>query len=172
MSWWKRNRVPLAVVAILAPATIISVGWHEWIDYFSGRPVFAEEPGSDGTLDYAGSEFGPVSATVLDPASLGAPATTKVVSVRMPVTPVDEVGASCLPPVLSEQGRKRQWNEQSHRLEGLGRLTISCQADATADPYIMDLHYVLPVDATGWFAIEVSSPNTLPGYASFPIEIP
>lgn len=170
MSWWRRNAVALCAVAILAPATAVTVGWHEWIDYFSGRPVFAERVEQGGRFDYGGSEFGPVSGKLLDAETFGAPHGTSVIEVTVPVDPSRDAVA-CLPPTLQElDGAERTWNEGSHLLEGVGMTITSCQGDWHEGPYEMRLHYLVPSDARGPFTVQVSVVETLPRFASFEVD--
>jgi hypothetical protein len=161
--WWRRNAIPLVVAAVLLPATAGVVAFNEWSEFDLGhgtKPVTVD-PGE--STAYAGATIGPARAEFSDDPA--APSGTRVVSAIVLVAPGDDP-ISCQSPRLRELGGAgRQWDEASFELDtdfDADRLTF-CDPERPYR-YSLTLHYLVPADAAGPFAIELESGDELPQY--------
>jgi hypothetical protein len=166
--WWRANAVALGALVVLVPVTTLAVGWNEWWGYYSGRPSvpLTVEPGESVT--YAGATVGPATAGFTDRPL--APEDARVVSVRVQVDP-DGLGYSCSSPVLREVGgAQRQWNAASaYELDPERDFDLREFCDPeTAAPYALDVDYLVPLDASGPFTVELSAEN--PEFARLVVE--
>jgi hypothetical protein len=167
--WWRRNAVPLAAIAVLVPVTVGAVAVNEWSAHDVGhatKPITVEN--GDSTI-YDGAQIGPAKADFTDVA--GAPSGTRVVSATVLITPGEEP-ISCLAPTLRElDGAGRQWDEASFELdrEYDAEAKTSCDS-ALPIRYSLTLDYLVPDDAAGPFAIELSSGDALPRFVSLVVE--
>ena len=167
--WWRRNAVPLVLVAVLLPVTagVVAVNeWSEW-DLGHGTKPITVEPGE--SVSYGGATIGPAKAKFSTDAA--APPGTRVVSATVLVAPGDDP-ISCLTPHLREAGGAgRQWDEASYELErdfDSDRVTF-CSSEMPIR-YSLTLDYLVPVDATGPFTIELESGDELPRFVRLIVE--
>ena len=167
--WWRKNAVALGALAVLIPAVVVSVAWNEWSEYDlnrASRPL-AVAPGD--SVEYGGATVGPATARFRDDPL--APQGSRVVSVKLRVEPGDPA-LVCLSPILREaDGAARQWSAASYELDrgwDADRPT-SCVAEATA-PYTMDIDYLVPLDASGPFTVELDSVDSWPEFVSAVVE--
>ncbi|SFS13551.1 hypothetical protein SAMN04487846_2718 [Microbacterium sp. cf046] len=167
--WWRRNAVALVAIAVLLPATVGVIAVNEWSEWDLGHPTkpILVQPGD--AVTYGGARLGPAKAEFTDDSA--APAGTRVVSATVLVTPGAEP-ISCLSPLLRETtGAFRQWDEASYELDrdfDSTRMT-SCDSELPIR-YSLTLVYIVPDDAAGPFAIEVSTAESLPGYVRLRVE--
>ena len=167
--WWRRNALSLAAIAVLLPVTVGVIAVNEWSAHDLGHPTkpITVEPGDSTT--YAGARIGPAEAAFTDAA--GAPSGTRVVSATVLVTPGEEP-ISCVSPTLREtDGAGRQWNEASFELDLENDLdtTSSCDSELPIR-YSLTLNYLVPDDAAGPFAIELSTADALPRFVNLVVE--
>lgn len=141
--WMRRNAVPLVALAVLAPATVLAIGWHEWSETFTGtawRPVTAQ-PG--GQVVVAGVTVGPATLSEAAPgAELDVPAGARGLVLEVTVTPGD-APLTCQRPTLIERETGREW--QSTSLPPFWEGDASC-FEVTA-PVTFRLPYIVPADA-------------------------
>lgn len=159
MSWWRRNRLALAAVALLLPATALSIGWHEWYQYYGygARPYqpIAVEKGD--TVELAGATWGPVRGGVIEDVSgLDVPDGTKLIAVAVPVEADDEEGVACERPRLIQQSTGREWESVRHEI-GLEFDVDEPEYCTSLDTgsYELIVPFVLPEDVEGPFWVEV-----------------
>jgi hypothetical protein len=167
--WWRRNAVSLVAIAVLVPVTVGAVAVNEWSahDLAHATKPITVQPG-DSTI-YDGAQIGPARADFT--AAAGAPSGTRVVSATVLITPGEEP-LSCVSPTLREVGgAKRQWNEASFELdrEYDAEAKTSCDS-ALPIRYSLTLDYLVPDDAAGPFAIELSTGDALPRFVSLVVE--
>lgn len=170
--WWRRNALPLVAVAVLLPATFGVVGWNEWNDYFSGRPTQPVVAPPAASVEFEGAVWGPAEIEVVERgAELDAPVGSQVVMVAVPVDPGPDA-ATCLPPTLREStGARREWQDVTFEIgwsPPSGQLG-SCAGTGT-DPFTITVAFLVPLDATGPFAVELVSPEALPRFARLLVE--
>jgi hypothetical protein len=162
--WWRANAVALGALVLLVPVTAAAVGWNEWSGYYSGRASSPVTIQSGESAAYGEATIGPATAQFTEHPL--APEGTRVVSVRVQVDPGDPA-IQCIQPALRElEGVRRQWNSASYELDrgwDADRPT-SCIADAT-EPYTLDVDYLVPLDASGPFVVEIESTGLLPEFA-------
>lgn len=172
-SWWRRNRVALVALLVLAPLTAAAVGWQEWYQFFGfgGRPVTAVSVAQDDTAELAGAEWGPLRGGEIDDVSgLDVPEDTRLIAVAVPVNPSVE-GIGCETPKLVEQATGREWRPV--RLEiGLpwsADEPETCLSEG-ADPYELIVPFVVPEDATGPFWVDVRPYGAGASFLRFTLE--
>ncbi|MDW4572083.1 hypothetical protein R8Z57_04745 [Microbacterium sp. M3] len=167
--WWRQNAVALGALALLVPALGATVVWNEWSQSSAGAldaPVVVE-PGDDAP--YGDALLGPAEAEFIDDPL--APPDAQVLRVRIAVEPGDP-GFGCGEPVLRElDGAQREWLADTDELstDWDPQFPGSCPSDATA-PYTLDARWVLPLDATGPFAVDVVSFELAPENLRFVVE--
>ena len=168
--WWRANAVPLGVLLVLVPATTIAVGWNEWWGYYSGRASIPIAVEAGDSTEYAHATVGPATAEFTDRPL--APEDARVVAVRILIDP-HGLGFSCAIPQLRElEGSQRQWDAASAYDLDPERdfdLRESCDSE-TAAPYTLDLDYLVPLDASGPFTVEVTSAERIPEFARLIVE--
>lgn len=168
-AWWRRNGIALLALAVLVPVGGIGIAQHERTA-LAGSGEDPVSPGASGVVDLAGITVGPARAEFerVD----GAPSGTRVVTVHLPVdTHGDDM--SCLPPVLREaDGLQRSWRESALEL-GLDAFDAeqptSCPADA-GRWFTLVTSYLVPVDATGPFHVDLTWADALPGFARLRVQ--
>lgn len=167
--WWRRNAIPLAAIAVLLPVTVGVIAVNEWSAYDLGHDTKPVTVPTGDSVAYAGATVGPAKATFADDPA--APPGTQVIRATVLVTPGREP-ISCVSPLLRETGRSgRQWDEASFELDqeyDPDRKT-SCDSELPIR-YSLTLDYIVPDDATGPFAIELSSSDELPRFVSLVVE--
>lgn len=163
--WWRRHGFSLAAVAVLLPVTVGVIAVNEWSAHDLGhatKPITVE-PGA--STRYDGARIGPATAEFSD--ADGAPSGTRVVTATVLVAPGDEPIA-CVSPTLRETGGAgRQWNEASFELDLEDDFEAKTSCDSTLPiRYSLTLNYLVPDDAAGPFAIELSTGDALPRFVS------
>ncbi|KAM9863452.1 hypothetical protein ACI1US_00770 [Leucobacter sp. BZR 635] len=166
MTWWRRNRLALAALALLLPVTAGVMSWSAWSGYRANQPT-TPVPVAGGAVNYASGILGPAETTELVAADFGLPANTRLIRVVVPVVPHDGESATCQVPELWERGGERRWAEQSS-LIGAEPLTRSVACTDEMGPYELTLDYVVPTDA-GELSLAIVSPGALPVFAEIPI---
>ncbi|MCP2635832.1 hypothetical protein K0817_004525 [Microbacterium sp. HD4P20] len=162
--WWRANAAALGVLVLLVPATAAAVGWNEWSSYYSGRASIPIMVQAGESAAYGEATIGPATAEFTEHSL--APSGTRVVSVRVRVDPGDPAIQCFEPPLRELEGLQRQWNSASYELDrswDVERPT-SCIADATT-PYTLDVDYLVPLDASGPFVVDIESGGLLPEFA-------
>lgn len=170
--WWRRNALPLVGVAVLLPATFGVVGWNEWNESFAEQPTQPVVASAGAAVEFEGAVWGPGEIEVVGPgAELEAPAGSQIVMVAVPVDPGTDA-AACLPPTLRETtGGRREWEDVTFEIgwsppsEQLG----SCALTGT-DPFTITVAFLVPLDAAGPFAVDLVSPEALPGFVRLLVE--
>lgn len=159
-SWWRRNRLALIALAVLAPATALGIGWHEWHQFYGydARPYLPTVVDDDGTAELAGATWGPVrSVEVADTSGFDVPEGTTLIAVAVPVdVESSSEGISCRTPRLVQQQTGREW--ESVRFE-IGLLSDPdepefCSTDETGS-YELLVPFVVPDDVEGPFWVDV-----------------
>lgn len=157
VSWWRRNRLPLLVVALLIPALAAGVTGFQWFISYGSAPGGVVAQGAEGEptmLD--GATWGPVrSGWIRDDAGLDVPDGARVFAAIVPVDP-DSSGVRCSTPRLVQQSTGREWSPLRAEI-GLGFNADEhdmCPSDA-ADPYELAVAFVLPEEAEGPFWVEI-----------------
>lgn len=157
-SWWRRNRLALVALAVLAPGTAIGIGWHEWHQYygFDARPFVPVVVEDGDTAELAGATWGPVRGGELEDLSgFDVPDGATVIAAGIPVDPGPD-GVSCTTPVLVHQATGREW--QTARTE-MGLLFDSEEPEycVTLDKvdYELIVPFVVPDDVEGPFWVDV-----------------
>lgn len=162
--WWRSNAVALCAIAVLVPATVLTMSWNEWAEIRanSATEPLTVAPGDD--VSYGGAVVGPATAAFEDlPLP---PSGTRVVSVTVRVDP-GENALACLTPTLREvdgAGRRWQASDDLGREWDADRRTF-CSSEATG-PYDLELDYLVPTDAPGPFVVELESGDELPAFVS------
>ena len=167
--WWRRNAAALAALVVLVPVTVGVIAANEWSDWDLGHPTKATTVDAGDSTIYGGATIGPASAEFTDDA--GIPPGTRVVHATILITPGDEP-ISCLSPILRETGgAQRQWDEASFELDRDydPSLKTSCDSELPIR-YSLTLDYLVPADATGPFALELSTGDALPQYVRLVVE--
>lgn len=166
--WWRRNALALAALVVLIPLTVGVIAANEWSQYDAGhatQPIIVQ---AGDAARYDGAGIGPARAEFTD--NPAAPAGSRVLRTTTLITPLDGPIA-CATPVLRElTGAKRQWDEAS----GLLDLDYDPEAHSTCDSerpirYSLTLHYLLPDDAVGPFALDLAG-DPLPQFVRLVIE--
>ena len=172
--WWRRNRLALVALVLLAPATAVAVGWQEWYQYFGfgARAVTAVEVGDGDEAELVGAVWGPVRGGEVDDVSgLDVPDDTRLIAVAVPVDASAE-GVSCETPRLVEQSTGREWRPV--RLEiGLpwsADEPETCLADQLS-PYELIVPFVVPEDAHGPFWVDVRPYDAGGSFLRFAFEL-
>ncbi|WP_164234790.1 hypothetical protein [Microbacterium hydrocarbonoxydans] len=157
--WWRTNALPVGILAVLLPASVLSIGWRDWtiahsVAFDRTTPIVAED---GGTADLSGATWGPIRAAVIhDTSGMTLPPHTQVIGVAIPVDtdPADPV--RCDRPILTEQSTGRQWNEMSVELGFVYSATehASCDFEATG-AYEIIVPFVVPDDVEGPFWVDV-----------------
>lgn len=166
--WWRANAVALGALVILVPATWLIVSWNEWadLDANTARRPLTLEPGA--SIEYAGATIGPVTGEHADRPLT--PEGTRVVTVTVPIDP-GAAAFGCSQPTLHEQtGARREWQptEDVGREWDSDRHTL-CDSELRT-PYMLELDYLVPADASGPFALEVFSSDAGPEFVSAVVE--
>lgn len=146
--WWRRNALALAALAVVLPATVGAVGWHEWSVHTESTAWRALPIAAGGMGSTTGAIVGPASIEALPSAGFDVPPGARVVAVEVRVTPAEAV--SCLPLRLLERGTDRQWDATFAPFDWEGE--ASC-FEATA-PVTLRQPFVVPDDA-GPFMVDV-----------------
>lgn len=172
-SWWRSNRLALVALAVLAPATVLGLGWHEWYQYYGygARPFIPVTVAEDESAELAGATWGPVRGGELDDITgLDVPAGATVIAVGVPVDPEAE-GVGCMSPVLVDQQTGREW--QPARTE----IGLSSHPDepeicvsGTAAPYELILPFVVPDDVEGPFWVDIAPYRAGGSFVRFSLE--
>lgn len=166
MTWWRRNALALGALVILLPAAVVVIAGTEWRDYFFEReysePVYA---GSDGIVEFAGTEWGPADVKgLIDSTGLNVPEGSKVLVGVVPVDEgilaPDETPTTCTSPILVSKKDGREWTEMRTQL-GLPLMRsepTNCTAETDGEPYQILAPFVVPKDVEGpfWLDIRVS----------------
>lgn len=167
--WWRQNAVALGALALLVPALGATVVWNEWSQSSAGAldaPVVVE-PGDEAR--YGDALLGPAEAEfVEDPL---APADARVLRVRIDVDPGDPA-LPCAEPILRElDGAHREWWADTDELstDWDPQFPASCSSEATG-PYTLDARWVIPLDATGPFGVDLVSTELWPENLRFVVE--
>ena len=114
--WWRRNRIALAALAVLLPITAATLVGVAWARYYAYEPTIPRDPGTDGTVELADADWGPVRAKDLTGGEgLIAPADSRVIGVAVPVDPHGEP-PRCSSPTLVEQSTGRRWEHMTYDL--------------------------------------------------------
>lgn len=103
-SWWRRNRIGLVAVAVLAPATLAVTFSTEWVEYYAERPSQPVSVAAGDSVDFAGTGWRVLTAQRFAAAELEAgledevPPGSDLVVVTVEVTPreLDAEGRSPL----------------------------------------------------------------------------
>lgn len=157
--WWRANALPLGILAVLLPASIVSIGWRDWTEAtstaFHRTTAITAEDGE--TAELADATWGPIrSGVISDTSGLTPPPHTKVIVVVIPVDtdPADPV--RCDYPLLIEQSTGRQWNEMSYELgvDYSSTENRTCAYDAVG-PYEIAVPFAIPEDVEGPFWVDV-----------------
>jgi hypothetical protein len=168
-SWWRRNRIPLAAIAVLLPLTVGVIAMNEWSEWDLGHATKPIVVPAGETASYGGATIGPATAEFADDPL--APQGTRVVSTIVLITPGDSP-ISCATPQLREAGGAgRQWDEASFELErdfDADRNTF-CNSEVPIR-YSLTLDYLVPDDAAGPFVIELESGEELPEFVRLVVE--
>lgn len=172
-SWWRRNRLALIALAVLAPVTAVGIGWHEWHQYygFDARPVAPIVVPEDDSAELAGATWGPVRGGEIDDLSgFDVPDDATVIAVGLPVSAGSE-GVTCTTPVLVHQETGREW--QTARSE-IGLLSDpdepeTCLASQKGD-YELIVPFVVPDDVKGPFWVDVWPQDAGRSFLRFPFE--
>jgi len=170
--WWRRNALPLAGVAVLLPVTFGVVGWNEWNESFAEEPTQPVVASPGTAVEFEDAVWGPAEIEMMEPgAEFEAPAGSQIVMVTVPVDPGADA-ATCRPPTLQEStGARREWQDVTFEIgwsppsEQLG----SCVEDGT-DPFTITVAFLVPLDATGPFAVDLVTPEALPGFVRLLVE--
>lgn len=151
--WWRRHAWALLAVAVLAPAVFVSMTLIE------GSPLWTPAGplvSAGDSVSLPGASMGPVKAGIV-PSSDAAPRRTRVVSVRVAVTPRAR-GVACGALLLEETGgEKRSWQPTSPTMAaGHEHDTAKdgCRPD-TAEPYRMTLYFLVPADANSPYRLSL-----------------
>lgn len=178
--WWRRNRlalIALAVLILIAAATLIGVAWAR---YYLYQPTIPLDAGEDETVELADTTWGPVRAVdVTDIEELVAPSDARIIAVAVPVDPHGE-SPSCFSPTLVEQQTGRRWDEMTDDL-GIPYSAdepthcVKPLDDENGDPgpivpYEIVVGYIVPEDAEGPFWVEVAEINSYPSFVRFSVE--
>ena len=167
--WWRRNAVPLVVVAALLPVTAGVIAANEWSEWDIGHATKPVTVAAGDSVTYDDATIGPARARFDD--DPGVPTGTRIVTASVLVTPGDSP-ISCPTPRLREAGGAgRQWDEASFELdrEVDTERSTSCSSE-TPIRYSLTLDYLVPEDATGPFVIEIESGNELPAFVRLIVE--
>lgn len=167
--WWRRNAAALAAVVVLVPVTVGVIAANEWSDGDLGHPTKATTVDAGDSAIYGGAIIGPANAEFTDDA--GIPPGARVVHATVLITPADEP-ISCLSPLLRETGgAQRQWDEASFELDRDYDLALKTSCDSELPiRYSLTLDYLVPEDATGPFALELSTGDALPQFVRLVVE--
>ena len=165
--WWRRNAVALGVLAVILPATFVTVGSQESAQRGGPSHDVFVAPGE--SVQYVGAAVGPARAKITDDPA--APRGTRVVTVTVEIDPDPTDPIACRSPQLHEvDGLQRVWNERSSELDrGFDDDITSCSSEESA-PYSLRLEYVVPEDATGPFTVDVNSVEGWPDLARLRVE--
>ncbi|MFT4260412.1 hypothetical protein [Microbacterium sp.] len=156
-SWWRRNRLALIVIVVLAPVTAAGILWQGWNQYygFGARPFAPIAVAEGDSAELAGATWGPVHSAEVEPEGFDVPSGARLIGVAVPVAP-DGDPVSCVRPRLIEQSTGLEW--ESAALE-IGHLPSTEEPDIcaldTADPYELIVPFVVPADAEGPFWVYV-----------------
>jgi hypothetical protein len=167
--WWRRNAVALVALVVLVPVAVGVIAANEWSDWGLGHPTKATTVDAGDSTIYGGATIGPASAEFTEDA--GIPSGTRVVHATVLITPADEP-ISCLSPLLRETGgAQRQWDEASFELDRDydPSLKTSCDTELRIR-YSLTLDDLVPADATGPFALELSTGDALPLFVWLVVE--
>lgn len=168
-AWWRRNGIALLVLAVLVPVGGIGIAQHERTA-LSGSGEVPVPASASGGVDLAGITVGPARAEFDSVAN--APTGTRVVTVHLPIdTHGDDM--SCLSPLLREtEGLQRTWRESALEL-GLDSFDAerptSCPMDA-GRWFTLVTSYLVPVDATGPFYVDLTWADALPEFARLRVQ--
>lgn len=161
--WWRANAIALSALVLLVPATVLTMSWNEWGGTWPGSTqAIIVNPG--GSAQYAGATVGPATAEFTELPL--APHDARVLAVTVRIDPGNPA-IRCPQPRLREiDGAQRQWNSR----DDLGRdwdadRRAFCDPDATA-PYDLEIDYLVPADASGPFAVELTSVEAVPEFVS------
>lgn len=171
-SWWRRNLVALLALVVLAPATALGIGWHEWHQFYGydSRPFLPTVVEKGGSAELGGATWGPVrTAVVDDTAGFDVPEGTTLIAVGVPVDAGAE-GVTCSMPRLVQQETGREW--ESVRWE-IGLLPDSeepeyCTVDDTG-AYELLVPFLVPDDVEGPFWVDVWPHSAGGSFLRFPV---
>lgn len=178
--WWRRNRIALAALAVLLPITAATLVGVAWARYYAYEPTIPRDPGTDGTVELADADWGPVRAKDLTGGEgLIAPADSRVIGVAVPVDPHGEP-PRCSSPTLVEQSTGRRWEHMTYDLGfeySSDEHTFCASPEEDEDgeplplgPYEIVVGYIVPEDAEGPFWVEISEISSFPSFVRFSVE--
>ena len=157
-SWWRRNRLALIALAVLAPGTAIGIGWHEWHQYygFEARPFQPIVVAPEDSAELLGATWGPIrGGEIEDVSGFDVPDGATVIAVGIPVDPGPD-GVSCTAPTLVHQETGREWH--TARTE-MGLLYDSAEPEYCVKldkvDYELIVPFVVPDDVEGPFWVDV-----------------
>ena len=167
--WWRRNAVALAALVLLVPATVGVIAANEWSDWDLGHATKATTVDAGDATTYGGATIGPASAEFTDDAGIPpAPASSTRQSSSLRAT---SRSAACLrscakPAARSDSGTRRPSNWTGTTTPSL---KTSCDSELPIR-YSLTLDYLVPEDATGPFALELSTGDALPQFVRLVVE--
>jgi hypothetical protein len=183
--WFRGNRLALAAVLVLLPATLWVTFANSWFGYFEGWPSRPIDVAAGEPLDYGGAGWQIESTERYSADSetgreRNLPASTDllVVTVRVdPVTPpAGEDGMLCTARLEEIDGAAadRSWSNGTRgavQLDGDTPEFGSCNAEQRS-PYSFGAEFVVPADAgdAARLAIGIAVVRELPDYARFALD--
>jgi len=158
--WLRRNRLALAAVAVLLPATLAITSANEWSTSLAASPSRPVDVAAGDTVQYGPSRWhvektARVSATSAVGQERDLPAGTDLLVVTVRVDPRELVeGAAsggCIARLEEHggPGPARSWGSASANpitLAGPGPEFTSCSSEQVS-PYSFDAEFVVPADA-------------------------
>lgn len=171
-SWWRRNRVSLLALMLIAPLTVTVLFWGEYDTYFGVRPSRVVPVAADVTAVYSSAEWTVTSVRRVGAEDAGVtpgavPDGADALLVAVEVEPGAENAPGCtlrLHETRASGGDRTFSAELSARIFSDDPLGVSgCSSDETTT-YTATAAFFVPADARGDLSLDVIAGDELPRF--------
>jgi len=174
--WLQRNRLGLAAVVVLLPATVGITFATQWGDYFGSRPSAPTTVASGDSADFAGAGWSVegtrrVAAASAEAEQIGLPAGSDLLITTVRVVPDGSGDApQCTVRLEEFDGGSvaRTWGDAGYAAISYSPAegTESYCAHDVDDPYLLETAFVVPSDTGDDLALALVVVSEIPRYLS------
>ncbi|MCU1405839.1 MAG: hypothetical protein JWQ43_2142 [Glaciihabitans sp.] len=175
--WWRRNGIPVAIIAVLLPATVFITFSTEWATYNTTRAVEPVVVDRGDTVAFGGADWAVLNSERIAGGSAEGidaelPAGADLVVVTFLVTPgePDDEGKSpyCMFRLQELDGSDVSRTFGDAALDPISHKTnptavASCTTD-NLDPYRVESTFVVPADTGDTLAVKLEVESELPRF--------
>jgi hypothetical protein len=166
--WWRRNRWGLLALLLLLPLGLAAIFADSWLSYFDSRPSRAVVADAEEQVQLPTAAFETIASARLPadtPGAVDMPAGTELVLARLAVTPAS-TGVMCEITLAAADGvgewrpigaGEYGWSPEEGLANGY------CDS-ARAEPYSVDLAFLVPESADAELELVVENVEWFPEY--------